>query len=190
MMKRMFHGTVDAFVDAILAHGLIPSKEHAWRIRFDGTDELRRHERVNSVHLTENKHRAVQYAETRVNYFAANPGAKFDMYDAPGVCIEKDVDAPVLYTKPVLVVMDIPDELYAKMTLDPHDYTEHSMVFKGSVPSSMIADIVPIDDRLAVELSAEHRSHDRDRMAEELVTLLDMLSGRPPHVHRNELAYA
>lgn len=189
MMKRMFHGTVDAFVSAILANGLIPSKEHAWKIRLDG-DELRKHERVNSVHLTQSKHRAVQYAKTRVNYFSANPGAPFEMYDAPGVFIEKDEDAPVLYTKPVLVVMDIPDELYAKMTLDPKDYTEHSMVFKGSIPPSMIADIVPVEDRMARELSAQYHLHNRERAEEELITMLEMLAGRPPHIHRHELAYA
>lgn len=191
MIRTMFHGTVDTFVGAILAHGLIPSKEHAWKIRLSG-DELRQHERVNSVHLTESKHRAVQYAKTRVNYFSANPGDRFEMYDSPGMDLEKDPDAPVLYTNPVLVVLDIPEEVYASMTMDPKDYTEHSMVYKGAIPRSMISHIIPVDDQMARDLSAEYHSHDRERVEEELVAMLEMLSGRPPHVHRDvpELAYA
>lgn len=190
MMKRMFHGTVDVFVSAILANGLIPSKEHAWRIRFDGEDELRKHERVNSVHLTESKHRAVQYAKTRVNYFAANPGAKFEMYDAPYMYIEKDEDAPVLYTKAVLVVMDIPEELYKSMTLDPKDYMEHSMVYKGAIPPSMISDIVTVDEQMARTLCSEYHAQDRQRAEEQLISTLSMLAGRTPYVHnhRHQLA--
>lgn len=135
---HMYHGTVDAFVPSIRKEGLRPVAKNAWRVAWDGA-ELRDSEPVDSVYVTKSKRHAVEYAETRVRYYATQPGGTFSMFDAPHFFITKDQDAPVLQVKPVLIVIE----------LDPHDThlfedfrDQGALTYTCPIPPSSIVEIV------------------------------------------------
>lgn len=155
---KMFHGTVDAFLPSIKKQGLRPNAKHAWRMSWNDGEELRDEEKVDAVYLTPVERRAIEYAETRVRYFAAQPGETFFMFDYHSVPYIKDVGAEVLQVSPVLLVIEI-EENDRRLEPDPRDpYTGYRFV--GHVPMSAIVEIRPLSPKLPEKSVAEKRRDD------------------------------
>ena len=143
---RMFHGTVDLFLPSINKYGLRPMAHNAWRVAWaDCGDELRDCEKVDAVYLTASERHAIEYAETRVRYFAAKPGDKFPMFDCPDFFLVKDKDTEVEKVKPVLLVIEIEDG-DRHLEDDPHDCGAKRFV--GCIPPAKIVEIRPLSTRI------------------------------------------
>jgi hypothetical protein len=100
----LYHGTVSAYLPAITANGLKPSKANAWKITLDDGSALRDIEEVNAVFLTPSKARAIQYAQTKAKYLSIRPGDEFVMY-GEGAEFWKQKGTPQIQTEPVLLTL-------------------------------------------------------------------------------------
>jgi hypothetical protein len=115
----MYHGTVAAYLPEIQSEGLKPSKGNAWRITLDDGSRLRDREKVTAVFLTPSKSHAIQYAQTKAKYLSVAPGDGFEMYGSP-MEFWKDKGAQQLQTAPVLLTVDVPEDL-KHIRRDPQD---------------------------------------------------------------------
>lgn len=136
----MYHGTVEAYLPAIKANGLKPSKSHSWHIRWPDGDSLRDFETVDSVYLTPDPYRAMQYAETKAHYLGLKVGEEFEMFGQPNMRLVKEDDAPVVKTSPVLLTVDIDVAKYKRsMQIDPSDRS--ALKYRGTIPADAIKEV-------------------------------------------------
>lgn len=127
--KTFYHGTVAAFLPDIKKHGLQPTDKHTWKVHFDhGSGEL---EAPNSgpgygpaVYLTDARAHAIEYAQTRADYFQRKPGSCFAFTSADPDAIlflSKDLDASVIHTMPILLTVTMAEVAARHLSIDEND---------------------------------------------------------------------
>lgn len=166
---RMYHGTVDLFLPAIQKEGLRPVEKSAWHMWFgESQREIRDQEKVDAVYLTAIERHAIEYAETRVRYYAAKPGEPIRMFDQSQFIIRKDAGEPTLTVKPVLLIVEV-DDHDDHLEDDPSDRFIAKR-YVGNIPPEKIVEIRTLSPNL--------KSDDEKFPWKELEQIVDQQYGR------------
>jgi hypothetical protein len=172
---QIFHGTVAHYLPAIKKMGLLPTPQNAWKAL--AWDNAPMHEE-NAVYLTTSYNHAASYAESKAAYLAAEPGSKFPVFGDMEGQMTKLQDAPVIHTKPVVIVLEI-EEDDRRLEHDSED--DLALVYRGALPPSSIRDIKLV----AMAVSPDEDPIRKEKVNEEISMLAKALKmfvpgHRPP----------
>ena len=144
MDNLFYHGTVKAYLDAILSEGLHPVKENRWFAKWPGSEHNISQDIANGVYLTQEIKVARAFATNKVKYLAAKPGTDFmftpDLYDQSRVYpMRKNIRTPVIKTSPIVLRVRVPETYLPELLLDPHDGDHPGAICKCVIEPKFIS---------------------------------------------------
>ena len=149
-MLEFYHGTVDAFLPAILNDGLQPVEGNMWdatKMHSPSNYNPKRDDPKGYVHFTPDAAYAAMYALGKANYFRAEPGSEFN---ALGMTFTKGTNAPMIpNAKPVLLKAKFTDAEQERIYLDTQD--SRGIQFAGKIPHGRIA-VLSFNDAVNIQV--------------------------------------